>query len=234
MEFKGIQKITLIDFPGHIASTLFLSKCNFSCPYCQNPLLVRDDKSLQSIPEKEMIELLNDRKEFIEGICITGGEPTLYGKELKEFIKKIKRELKLKVKLDTNGSNPKILKELIEERLLDYIAMDIKGPIEKYEEIARAKVDRKAVQESIDLIMNSGLEYEFRTTIVPEFFSKEDAIAIGKWLMGAKKYFLQQFNNQTELLDPKFKEKKPYPPEKLKELAQLMKPFFGECGVRGI
>lgn len=231
MIIRGIQKTSLIDFPGKIATTLFLDGCNFRCGYCYNVDLVLCSKKLENYREEEILEFLKSRKGFIDGVCLTGGEPCLHA-DLKEFIAKIK-SLGLLVKLDTNGANPEALKELIQAKLIDYIAMDIKAPLEKYENVVKRKIDPKKIQQSIDLIKGSGIEYEFRTTVVPSLFSKEDILAIGRWIKGSKRYFIQQFRPE-KTLDKEFQKEKPYSIEQLKELTELVKPFFEKVEIRGV
>ncbi len=231
MLIKGIQKTSLIDFPGKIATTLFLDGCNFRCPYCYNIDLVLCSEKLKSYTEGEIIEFLRLRKKFIDGVCLTGGEPCLHP-ELKSFIAKIK-SLDLLVKLDTNGTNPEMLRELIQERLVDYIAMDIKAPLGKYEKTVDASVDADNIKKSVELVRGSGIDYEFRTTVVPRLFSKEDALAIGKWLKGSKRYYLQQFRS-GKTLDKSFQNEKSYTPDELNAMAKVLKPFFEICQVRGV
>ncbi|MBU2476363.1 anaerobic ribonucleoside-triphosphate reductase activating protein [Candidatus Micrarchaeota archaeon] len=231
MILKGLQKTTLIDFPGKIACTLFTAGCNFKCGFCQNPSLISFD-SENSIEEKEIFSFLESRKKWLNGVCITGGEPTLQ-KDLPEFCKKIKEKGFL-VKLDSNGSNPEMLKKLIKEKLVDYIAMDIKTSQEKYSDLCGVKVDLEKIKQSIELIKNSGLDYEFRTTVLPDFFSKEDALKIGEWLKGSKLYVLQQFRNDLPMVDPEFKNKDPFPPEKLFELKEILESFFVKVEIRNL
>lgn len=230
--FKGIQKTTLIDFPGRVACTLFLPKCNFKCPFCYNRQLVFDEKTGIEISEKEALSFLKERKNFLDGTCITGGEPLLHP-EIEGFCRKVK-ELGLLVKIDTNGSMPKLLKKLLEEKLVDYIAMDIKASPKKYSLAAGTKVDLDAIKESIGLIMDSGIDYELRMTAVPCLHSKEDFEEIGKWLKGAKRFFLQQFSPSMPLLDPKLEKTRPFSREEMLSFAGIMKPFFKEVAVRGI
>lgn len=232
MQIKGLQKTTLIDFPGRVACTVFLAGCNFRCPYCQNPDLVGKAEKLPTISEEEFFRFLAKRKKWLDGVCITGGEPTI-NKELPEFIKKIKA-LGFAVKLDTNGTNPKMVAELLKAGLLDYIAMDIKAPLERYKEIVRVKVDVDAVKKSAALLMKGGVDYEFRTTVVPGLFDENDAKEIAKWLKGADKYYLQQFNPGVRLLDRGFEKLEPYPQERLEEFGEIMKPEFGVCEIRGL
>jgi len=193
--------------------------------------MVKDSDKLRTVEPEEIFEHLKSQRKWLDGVCITGGEPTLH-EGLLEFIRKIK-ELGFLVKLDTNGTNPEMLEELIKNKLIDYVAMDIKGPLKKYQEITESEVDEKTIQKSIDIIRNSGIDYEFRSTILPRFHSKEDILAIGKWLKGSKKYCLQQFRNE-KTLDKKFENEKVYTPDELKELAESVKEFFDTIEVRGI
>lgn len=227
---KGIQKTTLIDYPGKVASTIFMERCNFNCPYCQNPDLVENYEKLDEIPVKELLSFLKSRKKWIDGVCITGGEPTIH-KNLPDLIRKIK-SLGFLVKLDTNGNNPKMLEGLIKKKLVDYIAMDIKAPLEKYDKVAKVKVNKKDIQKSVDLIMNSGIDYEFRSTILPALHSKEEIIKMAKWLKGAKRYFLQQFKSNITL-DPKFRKNKPFTQEELKEIKKECNKYV-HTEIRGI
>ncbi|MBI5061071.1 MAG: anaerobic ribonucleoside-triphosphate reductase activating protein [Candidatus Aenigmarchaeota archaeon] len=233
MLIKGIQKTTLIDYPGHVASTIFLFGCNFRCPFCFSPNLVLDERknSTKTFTEKEVLETLLERKKYIEGVCITGGEPTL-NKELPEFLSRLKKNSFL-VKLDTNGSNPEMLEDLTAENLLDYIAMDIKAPREKYHEAIGVTIDTRIIERSVNFIRGCGVEYEFRTTVVPRLHKKEDILSICKWLKGSRRYCLQQFQ-PMQTLDKTFKSEKPYTPLQLKEFAKIAEPFFEVCEVRNI
>ncbi len=229
MLIGGLQKLTLIDYPGKIACTVFTIGCNFDCAFCHNPELVDPNKIKNQpiISEKYFFEFLGTRQGVLEGVCITGGEPTLQP-DLIDFIKKIK-DLGFAVKLDTNGSSPDVLKNLITPPSpplikggyggVDYIAMDIKAP------------PKSQILESIKIIKNSGIDYEFRTTVIPVLHTKEDIIQIAKDLSPAKKYFLQQFY-PSKTLDPDFQKEKSYSIEELKELCQIIKPYFDYCGIR--
>ncbi len=228
---KGFQKLSLIEYPEKISAIVFLGNCNFKCHFCYNIDLVKNYKKLPDIPEKEILDFLETRKGLLDGLAITGGEPTIH-KELPEFIKKIK-DLGFLVMLETNGTNSEMLKELIDNKLVDYIAMDIKAPLEKYDEITGVKVNKKDIQVSIDIIRKSGIDYEFRTTVIPKHFKEDDVLAIGKWLKGSKRYVLQQFRPE-KTLNEDYKKMELYSPEKLKELAEKMKPFFEFVKVRGI
>ena len=226
MKIKALQKLTLIDYPGHMACTVFVFGCNYRCFYCHNPELIVEENTAE-VEQDYFFRFLSDRKGFLDAVCITGGEPTLYS-ELKDFIRKIK-EMGFLVKLDTNGSNPQMMKELIDSRMVDYIAMDIKAPPGRYEEIVKQNVDIEKIKQSVEIIKESGIDYEFRTTVVPELYEKDFA-AIGEWLRGAKSHFLQQFRTH-KMLDQDYN-KKPYSKDKLNEFCEIMKQFVVECGVR--
>lgn len=231
LDIRGYLPSSFLDYPGKIVSVVFLPGCNFRCPFCFNVEMVKNSRKLKRIEAEEVFNHLKSRKKWLDGICITGGEPTLH-KGLFDFISKIK-QMGFLVKLDTNGTNPEILKKLIEDKLLDYIAMDIKAPLEKYEKVVESKLDLKKIQESVDIIRNGGVEYEFRSTILPKLHSKEDILGIGKWLKGSKRYFLQQFRPE-KTLDKEFQKEKPYSIEQLKELVEIAKPFFEKVEIRGI
>lgn len=229
MKIKGLQKQTLIDYPGKIACTIFTFGCNFRCSYCHNPELIEDD-GRPEIKQEEIIDFLKKRKGFLDGVCITGGEPTL-NKELPDFISKIKK-LGFMVKLDTNGSNPEMLKELIDRKLLDYVAMDIKAPLEYYDKITNVKVNRDDIQKSVNLIRRLK-DYEFRITVVPGLFDNDSAKLIGEWLKGSKRFYIQQFRG-IKTLDDNFVGKKPFSKEELENFCSIMKPYFERCDIRGL
>jgi len=245
----GLQKTTLIDFPGKIAATIFISGCSFRCPWCYSPELVLPEKIKKHlypvksrkagspeakfngarIPEKYLFDFLKKRKGLLDGVCLTGGEPTIH-KDLPNFIKKIKK-LGYLVKIDTNGSNPEMLERLINEKLVDYVAMDIKAPKEKYEKLVGVKINIQKIQKSIDILKDGRVDYEFRSTIVPTVHTKEDVINMAKWIKGAKRYYLQNFRPE-KTIDPKFEKIKPYPQEFLLEIQKAIAPFFEICQVR--
>lgn len=236
IKIGGLQKLTLIDFPGRLAATVFLSGCNFRCPFCYSAELVLPSKikNQSQFPEKEIFDFLNNRKELLEGVVICGGEPTI-NKDLAFFIKKIK-SLGFLVKLDTNGSRPNVLKNLIDKELIDYVAMDIKAPREKYGEIV-GNLDGwddkmlDNINKSVDILKDSGIEHEFRTTMVPKLLKKEDILKIVHWIRPAKKYFLQEFRPE-KTIDPKFEKVKPYSREYLLDIQKAIAPFFEVCQVR--
>ncbi len=226
----GLQKTTLLDFPGHVASTLFLGKCNFRCPYCQNSSLL-DPKNLPpAYTEEDVYTHLHKRKGILEGVCITGGEPTLT-KELKSFIQTIK-EMGYHVKLDTNGSNPSMLSELLEEGLLDMVAMDIKNSLAHYGiTIGIPQYNTKPVEESVELLKKSGIPYEFRTTLVKELHCKEDLLAISQWLEGPSAYFLQNYEDSSDVL---VKGLHGFTTHELQELLLIVKPLVPNVSLRGV
>lgn len=209
MRIGGFQKFTMVDYPGKIATTVFTVGCSFRCGFCHNPELVLPEKfpKLNDL-EKEFFQHLENRRGKLDGVCITGGEPTIQP-DLIDFIKKIK-ELGFLVKLDSNGTNPEVLKKVIKERLVDFIAMDIKNSPKKYLQTAGLNVqDEKMlgrIRESVKLIMTSGVSYEFRTTVVPGIHSEEDFLDIAEWIKGAKTYYLQEYREMITL-DEKIGEK---------------------------
>lgn len=226
---KGLLKTTMIDYPGKMASEVFLGGCSMRCPFCHNIELVKDSNELDSISEDEVISFLEKRKKWVDGLVISGGEPTIH-RDLPAFIRKVK-DAGFLVKLDTNGTNPGMVESLIKEGLVDCIAMDIKSSPEGYEKAAGTKVDIKAIKRSVSIIMKSGLDYEFRTTVVPGIHKKGDIKEIGKWLNGAGKYAIQQFNS-GETLDPKLKGKPSFSGKELREMADSVSGFFDVVEVR--
>ena len=229
MSFKlaGLQKTTFIDYPDKIACIIFTQGCNFRCGYCHNPELFENKEPVLSVPA--FFEFLNKRKGKLDGVVITGGEPTLH-KDIKEFIQQIKT-LGFLVKLDTNGTRPDILQELLNENLLDYIAMDIKAPLTKYKDITQVDVDTNIIKKSIDLIMNSDVDYEFRTTVVKSQLSQEDFEIIGKTIKGAKRYYLQEFI-PTKILDEKLMTEKSYSHDEFKKICESLKKYVQFCDFR--
>lgn len=197
MNIAGVQKVTLLDYPGKVACEIFTQGCNFECPFCQNSSLIPITNTGE-FSEEEIFEYLNLRKNILDGVVITGGEPTVQ-KDLKGFIKKIK-DLGLLVKLDTNGGNPKVLQELIDEDLVDYVAMDIKNIFNKYNITSGKKINLDNIKKSIEILKASKIDYEFRTTIIKEMHSLDDIISICK-LVGNAKYYLQNFEDSENVID---------------------------------
>ena len=236
MQIAGIQKLTLIDFPGRLAAAVFLCGCNFRCPWCYSRELVlpKETKKQPAISEKELFIFLKERKGLLEGVVICGGEPTTH-KELPTFCKKIKN-LGYLIKLDTNGSNPEMLKKLVKKRLIDYVAMDIKAPKEKYGEVVgmlecwNDEMFRN-IEKSIEFLKEEKVDYEFRTTVVPTIHAKENVVQIAREISPAKRYYLQNFRPE-KTVDPKFEKIKPYPKEYLLEIQKAVALFFEACEIR--
>ena len=231
MFFGGLQKTTLVDYPGKVAATVFTVGCNFRCPYCHNPELVLPDliKKQPQISEEEIINFLSERQGLLEGLCVTGGEPTLH-QDLINFLEKVKA-LGYSIKLDSNGSQPQVLKEIFHKKLIDYIAMDVKTIPQKYHLVTLNQVSTENILESINLIKESGIDYEFRTTVAPEIVTKEDIFQIVELIKPARAYFLQPFKG-IKTLDPRFTQLKGISEEELKEIITQIKPFFKECALR--
>lgn len=234
MKIKGLQKVTLVDYPDKIACTIFLFGCNFRCGFCYNPEIVLRDETLD-IPKDYVLDFLKKRKGVLEGICITGGEPLLTLE--KEFVKQIK-DLGFLVKLDTNGSFPEKLKELIDEKLIDYVAMDIKSSKENYEKTISANLDLNKIEESIKIISSSNLPYDFRTTIIPGIHTKEEMIKLSKWLneligKNPENFSLQGFKNHGKFIDSNYLEKQSIREIYLEELKETIKDYFQKITIKG-
>lgn len=229
MVIGGFQRLTLIDYPGKIATTVFTVGCSFRCPFCHNPELVLSPGVSNSM-EKDFFAFLEKRKEKLEGVCITGGEPTIQP-DLVGFIKKIKK-MGFSVKLDSNGSRPDVLKKIIDGKMVDFIAMDIKNCPERYSETNGVKTDVERIKLSVQMIMNSGIPYEFRTTVVPGIHKKEDFDKIVKWIKGASAYYLQEYR-ETKMLDPKLKKLTKGKVINLESIGKKIKGNFGKFGIRG-
>jgi len=222
--------LTLIDYPGKVASTVFTVGCNFRCPFCHNPeLVLKSQFTDNGNLEKDFFKFLKTRKGKIDGICITGGEPTIQN-DLIDFIKKIKK-LGFLVKLDTNGASPDVLKKLLNLKLLDFVAMDIKNQLKKYDKTTGVKGDSNRIKLSVDLIMNSRIPYEFRTTVVPGIHKVEDFEEIAKWLKGSENYCLQAYQ-ETKILDSKLKKKTQGKKIDLKKIKEKIKNNFVKIGIR--
>lgn len=232
LTFKGIQKTTLIDYPGKIACTLFLPKCDLRCPFCYNKQLALNKDTGTKITEKQALKFLSQRKGFLEAACITGGEPLLH-QGLLSFLKKAQKQ-GLKTKLDTNGTNPQHLNRILQKRAADYIAMDIKSSKQGYPKAAGKKVNLQAIEKSIALIQAKAPDYEFRTTVVPKLHTEKEITQIGKWLKGSKRLFLQQFNPNAPLLSKKMQSTKPYSRQKMQEFAKKLETTIQEVRLRGI
>lgn len=230
MQIYGLNKTTLLDFPEHVAATVFTGGCNFCCPFCHNRDLVLGVAGLTAMTEEEVLALLKKRKGILTGVCITGGEPTLQP-DLPVFIEKI-REMGYLVKLDTNGYRPKILRTLLEKKVLDYVAMDIKNTKERYAmTVGRKDLDIACIEESVEMLKEGPVAYEFRTTVVRELHRKEDFAAIGEWLAGAGSYFLQAYQDNENVIQGGFTA---YGRKEMEELAQMVRRNVARVELRGI
>jgi pyruvate formate lyase activating enzyme len=230
----GIQRLTLLDFPGHPACTVFLPGCDFRCHYCHNPEFVLPEKmaliSKNFIPESAFFRFLEQRKGLLEGVCITGGEPTIH-QDLPEFLSKI-REIGFLVKLDTNGTNPKMLSSLIEKGIIDYVAMDIKASPERYSEFVGVHGYASLIEEAKKIIFSAPFPVEFRTTLVREFHDEEECIKIFSFLSGAKRYFLQSFRGTKGCLDKKWEQYSAFSHEEMERKREIALSFGIECMIR--
>ncbi len=231
MLLKGIQKLTLLDFPGKIACTVFTGGCNFRCPFCHNASLVVGERVRESatLPEEDFFSFLESRKGRLEGVCITGGEPTL-SEGLLPFIKRIK-DMGFLVKLDTNGYRPELLSEIVESGAVDYVAMDIKNSRERYAETVGLKsFDLSLIEKSINILKSGCADFEFRTTLMRELHSEADIISIGKWIAGDEKYFLQTFKDSGDLLSEGFSA---YNSEETEHFLKLLQSSVPNAKIRG-
>lgn len=225
----GLQRLSLIDYPGKLCATIFTAGCNFRCPYCYNEDIVLDYPAMPKIPEDKIIEFLHPRLGFLDGVCVTGGEPTIH-RELPKFLGRLKSIGSL-VKLDTNGSRPKALAYVMEKGLVNYIALDVKVPLGRYEETVRYRVKPEGLKETIKLIRRSGIDHEFRTTVVPGLLNGDDLEEIAMTLAGSKRYVLQQFR-PGKTLCPDFKDVKPYSEAEMRQFRDRVAPYFAETRLR--
>ncbi len=230
MLIGGVQRFSLIDYPGKLSCIVFTQGCNFRCPYCYNRSLVLPEFFEETIEEEEFFSFLSRRKGLLDGVVITGGEPTVQ-EDLLRFVERVK-SMGFLVKLDTNGSYPELLKLLIDRGLLDYIAMDVKAPLKKYTKVVRVDLYPDSIVRSVYLIRNSGVDYEFRTTVVRELLTPEDILKIGRFLKGSRRYALQRFVVTDTLLDPSFKECTTYSEEELEDMAEKLRKYIEEVVVR--
>ena len=231
MKIGGLQPVTLLDYPQKVAAIIFTLGCDMRCPFCYNPNLVWPDliKKANLLPETDLFSFLKRRRKYLDGVCLTGGEPLLQP-DLISFLEKIKK-LGYSVKLDTNGLRPDILKKLMAGGLIDYAAMDIKGPLEQYEKFCGVKINGGEIKKSIGLIIKSGLDYEFRSTLVKGLHKKSDIVKMAKLIKGAGKYFLQNFNPQAVLVGGKFKGAS-FTQKEMAEFCRLAGKYVNMCKVR--
>lgn len=230
MQIHGFAKTTLLDYPKHVASTIFTGECNFRCPFCHNGDLVLNPSSLPEISESQILSFLERRKKILDGVCITGGEPTLQ-KDLPDFIKKIK-DLGLLVKLDTNGYRPDVLEHLISENLLDYVAMDIKNSPEKYAMTCGVvNFDLNRISSSISLLINGPIPFEFRTTVANPLHDEKDFEAIGSWVKGATAYYIQSYKESEYVISKEFS---PYTIDTLNHFKNILLQYVPVVELRGV
>ncbi len=250
MIIGGLQKFSLLDYPEHIAAIIFTQGCNFRCQFCYNPMLVwpnatgqpasnknkpgaagdQYQKGHPTISEDDLFDFLKSRRGRLDAVVITGGEPTIHS-DLPEFITAVKKQ-GFKIKLDTNGTHPETLRLLIGKRLIDYIAMDIKGPAEKYDLITGIQPDLNKIKESVKIIMDSGLPYEFRTTLVPELILPAEVRRVGNLIRGAAKWYLQAFKTDTELINPSFQNVGTYTGKQMEKMREIGSEYVEHCAIR--
>lgn len=227
MRIGGLQHCSLIDYPGQICAVVFTTGCNFRCHFCHNPELV--DCTADDIPEDDVLNFLRSRVGKLDAVAITGGEPTLHA-DLLDFVGKI-RELGFKIKLDSNGTNTDKLAEAYDKKLVDYVAMDIKSPLPDYEKTIDRPVEHDNISKSIELIMNSGVPYEFRTTVVKSLLASEDFPKIGEMIEGAEHYYLQKFI-PSKTLDLNFMHEHTYTDEEFEGFKKVMERYVVKCSIR--
>ncbi|MFA4905816.1 MAG: anaerobic ribonucleoside-triphosphate reductase activating protein [Candidatus Margulisiibacteriota bacterium] len=232
MDIRGFIETSFLDWDGKITSVIFVPGCNFRCPFCNNAVLVLKAESLPPVDPALIDEFILKRKDFIDGVVITGGEPTLQS-DLPAYLRHLK-SLGFLVKLDTNGSNPNMLKDLLGEKLLDYVAMDLKAPLnEKYLAATGASLDPGTIRQSVNLLMGSGIDYEFRTTVCPAFLKSEEVAGIAREIPGAKKFVLQQFVPK-DTLDPGLLKVRPYSKDDFVKMAAVCREFVKNTIIRGV
>lgn len=230
MKFYGMQKMTLLDYPGYVACTLFTGGCNFRCPFCHNALLVLDLDENYTIPEEEVLAFLKKRQGLLDGVCVTGGEP-LINKDIGDFLSKVK-ELGFKIKLDTNGTNPALLKELVSQNLVDYVAVDIKNSPEKYAETVGLKsFDMSPINETVNFLLSGAVDYEFRTTVTKQFHTEKSMEEAARFIRGAKRYFLQNFVDSGNLIGSGITGQSK---EEMEKLLAVVKKYVPDSCLRGI
>jgi len=231
VEIKGLEKFAPKDFPGLISSTVFLPGCNFRCPFCHNAELVLAPEGLATIPTDFFLAFLDSRRDWLEGICVSGGEPLL-APDLEDFLSVLK-ERGLRVKLDTNGSLPDRLESVVRAGLADFVAMDVKSPAALYAEVTRTKVDPAAIERSARVLRDSGIRHMLRTTVVPGLVGPGEVAGIGEWLGGASVYQIQQFS-PVGLMDPSLAARAPFPPDDIRAMADSVRPFFDKVLIEGV
>lgn len=228
MDFSGFEKLSLVDFDDNLTATLFMAGCPFRCPFCHNAPLVLHPERAEKIPFADIMEYLEKRRGVLDAVCISGGEPTLMP-DLEEKIRAIKG-LGYLVKLDSNGCNPNVLKHLVSEGLLDYVAMDIKNSKTKYHATCGTQINLAAVEESVAFLLSGAVPYEFRTTMMSEYHDESDMVAIGEWIAGANRYFLQRYIDSENCIKHDFHA---IPLEKARKFIDILKTYVPNVGLRG-
>ena len=230
MLINGILKLTLLDYPGHTACTVFTGGCNFRCPFCQNAALVLRVPEQPVVPEEELFNLLEKRRGLLDGVCVTGGEPTLQA-DLLEFLRRIKEKGFL-VKLDTNGTRPQVISQALEQGLVDKVAMDIKTCRERYPLVAGIdRPDMGAIEDSVRLLLSNPGKYEFRTTVVRQLHTAEDMQGIGEWIKGAQEYYLQGFKDSGDIIEDGFSA---LSKDEMESLLTVVRRFVPSAQLRGV
>lgn len=230
MYIQGLQKLTLLDYPEKVACTVFTAGCNFRCPFCHNASLVTHINTEDSFPQKEVLAFLKKRQGILDGVCVTGGEPLLQP-DIEDFLEQVKA-FGYAVKLDTNGSNIDLLRRLSGKKLLDYIAMDIKNAPDKYgETIGIEHYNLENILQSVDYLLSGSIPYEFRTTVVREFHKREDFAAIGRWLKGAERYYLQAFVDSGDLIRPGLRG---YTKDIMEQALDIVRKYIPDAQLRGV
>lgn len=232
MQIYGLNKTTLLDYPGHVAATVFTGSCNFRCPFCHNRDLVLKPSGQPLVEEKEVMDFLQKRKGIITGVCVTGGEPTLQP-DLKQFLKKIK-EIGLNVKLDTNGYRTEILRDVVESGIVDYVAMDMKSSKEEYARaigVEKSQFILENIEKSVSYLIQSKIPYEFRTTVVKELHTEKEIEEIGKWLKGCKAYYLQTYEENENVIKPGLH---PCSKEEMVKFSKILEKYIKNVQFRGM
>lgn len=230
MRIHGFNKTTLLDYPEHVAATVFTGGCNFRCPFCHNASLVLQPEECPVIPEEEVLGHLRKRRGILEGVCITGGEPTLQ-KDLKEFVCKVK-DMGFLVKLDTNGYRPKVLRQLLSEGLLDYVAMDVKAALPNYTKVTGCpQLDLSRIEESIAILKNSRISYEFRTTVVKGLHTVEEFEEIGRMLKCCRAYYLQVYRDNENVISRSYAA---YPAQIMRDMKEMARKYIDKVELRGV
>lgn len=226
MTIKGLQKLTLLDYPGTLAAIVFVGGCNFRCPFCHNGTLVLGGDG--DIDMGELFSFLESRRTKLGAVVISGGEPTLYA-DLPDFIRQV-RSLGYKIKLDTNGTNPEMIKQLVSEGLVDYIAMDIKNSPEAYDVTSGVKADMAKISESVKFLLSDNVEYEFRTTVVRQLHTHENMRKIGEWIKGAKRYFIQNYKHTDGVISQGLEA---HTTKTVAEFLEVVLPYVSNAQIRG-